>query len=132
MDRYALSRFGMWRAWNKSPPAIKWVPLIVLLSALALGPLACDYSAERVTLQLNVGSELVECAGVASMKCFEVNGEPFFGAIEGFDYEEGYLYRLRVERIDLYPGEEEPPEGFSRYRYRLLEVLGKTSTAPLR
>ena len=86
--------------------------------------LACDQSGEKVNLLVTVGSELEDCDGPASMKCLVVNGELFYDTIEGFDYEEGYYYRLRIERESLYPNEA-PPSGESRYRYRLIEVMSK-------
>ena len=44
---------------------------------------------------------------------------------EGFEYEAGYDYRLRVGKYDPWGGEE-PPQDASRYAYRLLEQLQKT------
>lgn len=41
--------------------------------------------------------------------------------IEGFDYEEGYAYRLKVEKTHL----ANPPADASNIRYKLLEVLSK-------
>ena len=54
-----------------------------------------------------------------------VDGDLFYSAIEEFDHEPGYVWRLRVERYDAYPGRE-PPQDASSHRYRLVEVLGKT------
>ena len=127
-----ISRLGLPRGSNKSQILIMAVFLLALLAALALGSVACDFSEERLTLLVTVGSELRDCEGVVPMKCFEVNGELFYDTIDGFDYEEGYLYRLRIERTDLYPGEKEPPQDASRYSYRLIEVVSKRSTAPVR
>ena len=89
---------------------------------------ACGPRGEKVDLLVTVGSELEDCVAVDRMKCLVVNGELFFDTIEGFDYEEGFYYRLRIQREDLYPGED-PPQDMSRYRYRLLEVLSKTMQA---
>lgn len=41
--------------------------------------------------------------------------------IERFDYEEGYAYRLKVEKTHL----ANPPADASNVRYKLLEVLSK-------
>ena len=42
-----------------------------------------------------------------------VNNRAFYGTIDGFEYEEGYVYRLKVKEYDL---------GSSRYGYRLIDV----------
>ena len=44
------------------------------------------------------------------MKCMVVDGGLFYDSIEGFDYEEGYVYRLKIEWYDAWPGREEPPQ----------------------
>ena len=110
-----------------------WLPVIpvagLLMAALALMLVAasCTFSDDTTTLVVIVGPELKDCAGVAQMKCLEVNGELFYETIEGFDYEEGFIYRLRIERYNAWPDDEEPPSGASMYGYRLVEVMSKTS-----
>ncbi len=59
------------------------------------------------------------------MKCMVVDGGLFYDSIEGFDYEEGYVYRLKIERYDAWPGQGEPPQDAGRYGYRLVEVLSR-------
>ena len=89
---------------------------------------APDESADAdagVVMVATVGPELLDCVGAAPMKCLEVDGEFFYDEIEGFDYEEGYTYRLRIERYDAFPGQAEPPQDASRYGYRLIEVVSK-------
>lgn len=49
----------------------------------------------------------------------------FYDSIEGFQYEEGHEYVLRIERFEAYPGRE-PPADASKYGYRLLDGLSKT------
>ena len=71
-----------------------------------------------------VGPELVDCVGVAPMRCMVVDGELFYGEIEGFEHEAGYRYRIRMERYDPWGGEE-PPADASARGYRLVEVLEK-------
>ena len=111
--------------WTRPPPlCLKTIPLCIALAALIL-LLACGQSGQKTTLLVTVGSQMEDCEGVETMKCLLVNGEIFYDTIEGFDFEEGFYYRLRIEREDLYPGEE-PPQNTSRYRYRLIEVLSKT------
>ena len=78
-------------------------------------------------LLVTVGPRLLDCVGVGPRKCLEVNGELFYESIDGFDHEEGYTYRLRMERYDAFPGKKEPPADASRYGYRLIEVISKTA-----
>ena len=77
-------------------------------------------------MEVTIGPELLDCVGVGPRKCLEVNGHLFYEGIDGFEHEEGYTYRLRIERFDAYPGEREPPQDASRYGYRLIEVISKT------
>ena len=76
-------------------------------------------------MEVTVGPKLLDCVGVGPRKCLEVNGQLFYEGIDGFKHEEGYTYRLRIERYDAFPGEEEPPQDASRYGYRLVEVVSK-------
>ena len=77
-------------------------------------------------MEVTVGPKLLDCVGVGPRKCLEVNGQLFYEGIDGFKHEEGYTYRLKIERYDAFPGEEEPPQDASRYGYRLIEVISKT------
>lgn len=76
-------------------------------------------------LVVSVGPMRVECSGPFPRMCLVVDGEYFYDEIDGFTHEPGYQYRLRIERYDAWPGQEEPPQDASRYGYRLLEVLEK-------
>ena len=69
-----------------------------------------------------IGPELEDCVGVAPMRCMVVDGELFYDEIEGFEHEEGYRYRIRMERYDPWGGEEPPADASSR-GYRLVEVV---------
>ena len=77
-------------------------------------------------MDVTVGPELLDCVGVGPRKCLEVGGELFYGRIDESKHEEGHTYRLKIERYDAFPGEEEPPLDASRYGYRLIEVISKT------
>jgi heat shock protein HslJ len=73
---------------------------------------------------LYVGPNLVDCVGVAPQQCMLVRENPeddwkyFYDQIEGFDYEEGYLYKLLVlQEID-----PNPPADRSSISYRLVNV----------
>ena len=87
---------------------------------------ACGGGYESKILEVVVGPERVECVGVAPMKCLVVDGEWFYDEIEGFEHQEGYEYRLRMEQYDAWPDREEPPQDAGRYGYRLIEVIDKT------
>lgn len=104
-------------------------PAIIFLSAaVALVAGACSNDSE--VMEVVVGSELEDCVGVAPMKCMIVNGELFYDAIDGFDYEPGYEYKIKIERFDAWPDREEPPQDAGRYGYRLIEVMERTKVAP--
>ena len=72
-----------------------------------------------------IGPELEDCVGVAPMRCMVVDGELFYDEIEGFEHEDGYRYRIRMERYDPWGGGE-PPADASAWGYRLVEVVEKT------
>lgn len=61
------------------------------------------------------------------MKCLQVRESPdapwrnFFGRIEGFEYEEGNAYELRVEVTPV----PSPPADAPNQRYRLIEIVSK-------
>ena len=115
---------------------------IIALAALAvsIAALACTApAAESATptpipppapngsvQEVVVGPEQVECTGSAPQLCLVVDGELFYDEIEGFEYEAGYIYRLRIEEYDRWPGQTEIPQDAGRYGYRLLELLAKT------
>ena len=114
-------------SWTRPPPYYLSTVFLAIALTAGLFVFACVQPGERVELLVTVGSELEECGGVGPIKCLVVNGELFFDTIEGFDFEEGFYYRLKIERTDLYPGQD-PPQDASRYRYRLLEVISKTTS----
>jgi hypothetical protein len=82
-------------------------------------------------LTLWVGPRLVDCEGEGPMKCMRVrraaegDWELLYQSIEGFTFEEGNAYELRVSRTPV----DNPPAGGSSVRYALIEVVSK-SAAP--
>ena len=75
---------------------------------------------------LEVAPTKVDCMGIAPMKCLsvrEVGGDwqNFYSPIEGFDFVEGYRYRLQVNVTTI----ENPPADGSSLRYKLVRVLDK-------
>jgi hypothetical protein len=76
---------------------------------------------------LFVDAKRKDCQGEAPMKCLQVRESPdqpwrnFFGRIEGFEYEEGNSYELRVEVTPVAAPAADAPS----LRYRLIEVVEK-------
>ncbi len=110
-----------------------FVPILLLTVALA----GCDDSTDPVgpgpngpeyieTRVVTVGPTLAKCYGAFLQTCLVVDGGFFYGGIEGFEYEAGYNYRLRIGKYDPWDGGE-PPQDAGRYAYRLLEQLEKTA-----
>ena len=89
------------------------------------GELTTDVDAK--VMEVTVGPALLDCVGLGPRKCLEVDGHFFYEGIDGFKHDEGYTYRLKIERYDAFPGQKEPPQDASRYGYRLIEVISKTA-----
>ncbi|MFO0759224.1 MAG: DUF4377 domain-containing protein [Byssovorax sp.] len=74
-----------------------------------------------------VDSKRVPCEGEGVMECLRTKDTPdaswtlFYRTIDGFAYEPGYLYELRVEVTSA----SNPPADASSRRYRLVEVVSK-------
>lgn len=81
--------------------------------------------AVRVTLE--VDAHRVPCAGEARTRCLRVRVPPdtswrfFYDRIEGFVFEDGYRWRLDVERRRV----PNPPADGSSVAYRLVRILSK-------
>jgi hypothetical protein len=75
-----------------------------------------------------VGPRRVECTGEGIRKCLLVKQEPeaewrrFYDSIEGFEYQEGYLYEILVDATPV----ENPPADGSSMAYRLVRIVSKT------
>lgn len=100
--------------------------LSILLSACAGSATDALYGPEEV-LVLEVAPTRVACVGEMIDQCLQVRApgeetwQKFYDPIEGFSYEEGFLYTLEVgrrERLD-------PPADASAYVYRLLRIMDK-------
>ena len=109
------------------------VVLVALLVAVACSPAGgqepvagqtttpegVEGQAEMKTLY--VGSELVDCVGVAPMECMQVRADPsgewqlFYDQIEGFTFEPGFTYELRVNVATI----ANPPADGSSLKYTL-------------
>jgi len=103
---------------------------------LALGVMACASHAPSreastqdgvVRVIMEVDAHRVPCTGEARTRCVRVRVPPdtswklFYDPIEGFAFEEGYRWRLEVERHRV----PNPPADGSSLAYRLVRVLSK-------
>jgi Domain of unknown function (DUF4377) len=77
---------------------------------------------------LYVNRELVDCEGGAGpQKCMQLRRRPdepwelFYGGIDGFSFEPGFTYELRVDVTEV----ASPPADASSLRYALVEVVDK-------
>lgn len=84
------------------------------------------------SFDLLIAPERADCVGVAPQKCLQVKkpGEKqwtfFYDGIEGFTFEPGFTYRIRVkteERVN-------PPADASSVRYILIKQLSKKRVEP--
>ena len=100
-----------------------------LLLVLCVLPLGCGLiEPDSEVLTLFVGPEQVECMGfMFPTTCLQVRFQPegdweaFGDPIEGFDFEPGFFYELRVKRVSI----TDPPADASSYRWILLELINK-------
>ncbi|MEZ4801392.1 MAG: DUF4377 domain-containing protein [Gelidibacter sp.] len=85
---------------------------------------SCGKDNEKIIF---VADTMVNCSGVASQQCLQIkeketdNWSNFHGNIEGFDFEEGYSYKIKVEVTEI----KNPPADASSEKYSLLEILEK-------
>jgi heat shock protein HslJ len=106
---------------------------VTLLFALAACQPVRDprTSSAPVEKTLYVGPELVDCVGVGPMQCMLVKEnledeyEFFYSEIEGFTFEPGYTYELRV----LVEPVANAPADASNLKYTLLEVVSQEPVA---
>jgi hypothetical protein len=104
-------------------PRISVFSVLLALSA-ACGPFA---SSTLDVVELEVGPSTVACRGEAEQRCLQVREGPdqewrnFYDTIEGFTYEERFLYRIRVERTRI----PDPVADGSAFSWSLIEVLSK-------
>ncbi len=129
------------------------VPAMIALLVLALAALAACGGAPAPTAArprptettmpqpssgvektLYIGPILRDCVGVAPMKCLMVREDPnapwqnFYSPIEGFTFEPGYTYTLKVRVTDA---PKPVPADASSKKYTLVEVVSKTPAPTL-
>ena len=102
---------------------MKKILLFILISTVFQG-----FSQKKK--HIYVADHLVDCTGVAPQKCMLVKDKivdpwsTYYGTIEGFDYEEGYEYLLKVKIKKI----KNPPADAPDFKYILLEVYEKKKT----
>lgn len=76
---------------------------------------------------LIIGPYKTDCVGAHPQECYlEYNEEAeawhfFYEGIQGFEYEEGYIYTLKVSLHERAEGIQD----VGRYAYRLVEIISK-------
>ncbi|PLA74405.1 hypothetical protein CYQ88_05850 [Hydrogenovibrio sp. SC-1] len=101
---------------------------VVLIMLLVTGLAGCGGNeSKNVYSEIYIDHYKSECFGFTLSLCMrkrtsiENEWEPFYNTIEGFDYEWGYNYKLKV----LIESIENPPEDAPSKKYTLVEVLSK-------
>jgi hypothetical protein len=83
-------------------------------------------------LTLEVAEQRVACVGTVPQQCLQVRERSdapwqlFYDGIDGFTYEPGFRYVLRVAERRI----PDPPADGSSLAYRLLGIVSKTAAAP--
>lgn len=104
----------------------------ILLTLLAVNSCGDSKEESPKTVTYYVNSAKVECEGAGKMQCLQIKkGETmpesdwsnFYGTIEGFDYQQGYTYKISVKEETLDPAKV--PADASTIKYTLVEVLEK-------
>jgi hypothetical protein len=114
---------------NVAKKIIKKLPVVLL--ALASLSACKNLTAASGGEILYIDSKIVDCVGVAPRKCLLTRTDEnadwlfFYDQIEGFEYEAGYRYKLRIVITPV----DNPPADASSLHYKLIEVLEK-SPAP--
>ena len=104
----------------------KAIPVLLALVLFALTACQLGGSKDESDVQVvTVGPRLMDCVGSHPMRCMVVDGEYFYQTIEGFEFEEGFTYQLRIEKYDAFPDNPEPPADAGKYGYQLVEVVSK-------
>ncbi|WP_223148885.1 DUF4377 domain-containing protein [Aquimarina sp. RZ0] len=85
------------------------------------------YSSCQETKTIYIASQMKDCQGVGPQKCLLVRESPeaewqfFYDQIEGFEYEEGYKYKIKVSISSI----KNPLEDGSSLQYKLIKVISK-------
>ena len=86
-----------------------------------------SFAQKAKNLKMYIKPNTVSCTGVAPMECMQVKlcnekqYNLFYDKIEGFNYEKGYEYKLKVKRTEV----ANPAADASKYKYQLKRVISK-------
>ena len=117
----------------------QWLAVILVTQAALLASCAAYDTPERQTMQSVtywINSYRVPCTGVGPMSCLQVRRDQsgpwslFYSEIEGFEYEPGYLYEIKV-REEARDAADTPADA-STMRYVLLSIEEKSVDLRLR
>lgn len=107
------------------------VCLAILLLAVVTAGCTDIFDPSGRVIVMDVASQRVPCTGVGPQECFKVRQHPdtawtfFYDGIEGFVFEAGFEYTLRVAVREV----KNPPADGSSLAYRLLAILRKAPPA---
>ena len=77
-------------------------------------------------IQIDLEPYKKTCYGPFKRKCLVMkNGQFFYENINGFEHEEGFQYKLKVNKIQKYDLDD-APQDVGLYVYELIEILEKT------
>jgi heat shock protein HslJ len=106
--------------------------IIILGFALILSSCSASKRMSKQESTYWINSFKVPCEGVGSQQCMLMqkgetldhnNWQNFYGSIIGFDFEYGFIYKLKVKEERLDP--DSIPADASTIRYSLIEVVEK-------
>lgn len=113
--------------------------LAIFFSAIALNTCEKNSTEKAEETILYVNSSKVDCTGVGKMKCLQTqesvtlkpnDWKNFYGNIEGFEFEPGYIYKLAVKKEKLDPATV--PADASTLKYSLVKVIEKNKDEKMR
>ena len=92
-----------------------------------------ETSVNFIVLNFEIGPQLINCQGFIHQKCMVVNGELFYNSIEGFDFELGYIYKVKVKREQICNPNviNNCPQDVGIYRYIFIEELSKKASVDI-
>ena len=99
-----------------------------ILSCKSLSEPSQHSGASHKAIEVIVGNEKVNCTGVAPQMCYlvklkqEDEWQNYYSEIDGFDYEEGYEYLIKVKVENVSNSYQDA----SDVQYKLIEVISKT------
>ena len=98
-----------------------------LLSSIFLVTMLSVQTYAEETKTIFIGPSLMNCVGVGPQVCMMIKESPdsdwtyFYDSIEGFEYEEGFEYKLEVSITEI----ENPPADASSLKYELVKTVYK-------